>query len=119
MTELIRVFVVEDHDVVRRGIHATIHEASDMVVVGQADEEAAAIELIRERRPDVVLLDNMDTATLRSAVQMVGGRTITEASGGINLETAAAIAATGVDLLSVGALTHSAPTLDVALDMVE
>jgi len=57
MTELIRVFVVEDHDVVRRGIHATIQEASDMVVVGQADEEAAAIELIRERRPDVVLLD--------------------------------------------------------------
>ncbi len=57
MNEPIRVFVVEDHDVVRRGIQATIQEASDMALVGQADEEAAAIELIRERRPNIVLLD--------------------------------------------------------------
>jgi nicotinate-nucleotide pyrophosphorylase (carboxylating) len=66
---------------------------------------------------DAVLLDNMDPATLRRAVAMAKGRALTEASGGIRLETAAAIAATGVDLLSVGWLTHSSPALDVALDL--
>jgi nicotinate-nucleotide pyrophosphorylase (carboxylating) len=66
---------------------------------------------------DIVLLDNMEPSTLRTAVEMVGGRAITEASGGITLETAAEIAATGVDCLSVGALTHSAPCLDVGLDV--
>jgi len=66
---------------------------------------------------DAVLLDNMDAATLRRAVAMARGRALTEASGGIRPETAAAIAATGVDLLSVGWLTHSSPALDVALDL--
>jgi nicotinate-nucleotide pyrophosphorylase (carboxylating) len=66
---------------------------------------------------EVVLLDNMPLETLREAVAMAKGRAITEASGGINLKTAADIAATGVDLLSVGWLTHSAPALDVALDV--
>ncbi len=65
---------------------------------------------------DIVLLDNMSPDTLRKAVEMVGGWVITEASGGITLETAAEVAATGVDFLSVGALTHSAPCLDVGLD---
>jgi len=66
---------------------------------------------------DVVLLDNMPLATLREAVAMAKGKAVTEASGGINSHTAAAIAATGVDLLSVGWLTHSAPAFDVALDV--
>jgi nicotinate-nucleotide pyrophosphorylase (carboxylating) len=66
---------------------------------------------------DAVLLDNMSLADLRTAVQMVSGRVITEASGNITLERAGEIAATGVDILSVGWLTHSAPTLDVALDV--
>ncbi len=68
---------------------------------------------------DIVLLDNMKPETLRKAVEMVDGQAITEASGGINLESAAAIAATGVDYLSVGALTHSAPCLDLGLDAGE
>jgi nicotinate-nucleotide pyrophosphorylase (carboxylating) len=66
---------------------------------------------------DVVLLDNMDIPTLAEAVRRARGRAMTEASGGIRPQTAAAIAATGVDLLSVGWLTHSAPALDVALDV--
>ena len=66
---------------------------------------------------DAVLLDNMDLARLRAAVAMVAGRVVTEASGGITPRTAPAIAATGVDLLSVGWITHSAPALDVALDL--
>lgn len=69
---------------------------------------------------DTVLLDNMDLATLAEAVRRVkAGRPamLTEASGGVNLETVAGIARTGVDLISVGALTHSAPVLDIGLDI--
>jgi nicotinate-nucleotide pyrophosphorylase (carboxylating) len=65
---------------------------------------------------DAVLLDNMDVATLGKAVALIGGRVPTEASGGVRLETVRAIAETGVDLISVGALTHSAPVLDLALE---
>jgi nicotinate-nucleotide pyrophosphorylase (carboxylating) len=65
---------------------------------------------------DAVLLDNMSPQQLQAAVAMVGGRAVTEASGGITLATAAAVAASGVDLLSVGALTHSAPCLDLSLE---
>jgi nicotinate-nucleotide pyrophosphorylase (carboxylating) len=66
---------------------------------------------------DAVLLDNMDPSSLARAVALVDGRATTEASGGITLETATAIAETGVDYLSIGWLTHSAPALDVGLDI--
>ena len=66
---------------------------------------------------DAVLLDNMPPSQLKEAVRLVGGRVITEASGGITLESAREVAAAGVDLLSAGWLTHSAPALDVALDL--
>ncbi len=66
---------------------------------------------------DAVLLDNMGPVQLKQAVHMVAGRVITEASGGITPEIAYDIAATGVDLISAGWLTHSAPALDVALDL--
>jgi nicotinate-nucleotide pyrophosphorylase (carboxylating) len=66
---------------------------------------------------DAVLLDNMSPETLRRAVAMVGGRAVTEASGRITLETAPAVAATGVDLISCGWITHSAPILDLGLDI--
>jgi nicotinate-nucleotide pyrophosphorylase (carboxylating) len=65
---------------------------------------------------DAVLLDNMGPGMLRQAVEMVGGRAITEASGRIRPDTAPAIAASGVDLLSVGWLTHSVAVLDIGLD---
>jgi len=68
--------------------------------------------------PHAILLDNMDTDTLRRAVKIIDGRVTAEASGGVNLSTVAAIAETGVDYISVGALTHSAPNLDVGLDVV-
>jgi nicotinate-nucleotide pyrophosphorylase (carboxylating) len=66
---------------------------------------------------DVVLLDNMTPETLAEAVRRVDGRCVTEASGGIDIDNVRAIAETGVDLISVGALTHSSPQLDVALDL--
>jgi nicotinate-nucleotide pyrophosphorylase (carboxylating) len=65
---------------------------------------------------DAVLLDNMSPAQLRDAVKIIGGRAIAEASGGITPETVAAVAASGVDLISVGWMTHSAPNLDIGLD---
>jgi nicotinate-nucleotide pyrophosphorylase (carboxylating) len=65
---------------------------------------------------DVIMLDNMDLTDLREAVRLVDGRAVTEASGGVTLETVRRIAETGVDWISVGALTHSAPALDLALD---
>ena len=74
-------------------------------------EEALAVGV------DAVLLDNMSLDQLRRAVSLVDGRAITEASGRINLETAPAIAATGVDLISCGWITHSAPVLDIGLDI--
>ncbi len=67
-------------------------------------------------RPDVVMLDNFSLDDLRTAVAQTAGRAVLEASGGVNLDTVAAIAATGVDVISVGALTHSAPVLDIGLD---
>lgn len=66
---------------------------------------------------DVVLLDNMDPDTLRRAMRMVDGRLLTEASGNVTLATVRAIAETGVDMISCGWLTHSAPNLDLGLDM--
>lgn len=74
-------------------------------------EEALALGV------DVLLLDNMDLDTLRRAAALAKGRALTEASGGIRPDTVATVAATGVDLISAGWLTHSAPVLDVALDI--
>jgi nicotinate-nucleotide pyrophosphorylase (carboxylating) len=66
----------------------------------------------------LILLDNFDVARLREAVKLAGGRALLEASGGLRLANAAEVAGTGVDFLSVGALTHSAPALDIGLDLV-
>lgn len=64
---------------------------------------------------DILLLDNMDLVQLRDAVKLVAGRAVTEASGGVNLDTVQAIAETGVDLISVGALTHSYRSVDISM----
>jgi nicotinate-nucleotide pyrophosphorylase (carboxylating) len=66
---------------------------------------------------DVVLLDNMDIKTLKQAVALIEGAMLTEASGGVTLDTVTAIAETGVDMISVGALTHSPRVLDLGLDI--
>jgi nicotinate-nucleotide pyrophosphorylase (carboxylating) len=63
------------------------------------------------------MLDNMDPATMKRAVEMNAGKLVLEASGGVSLDTVAKIAESGVDVISVGALTHSAPVLDIALDI--
>lgn len=81
--------------------------------------EADTLDQVKEALDagsDLILLDNMSPEELRTAVQMSGGRAVLEASGGITLETIRAVAETGVDLISVGALTHSVKALDLALD---
>jgi len=97
----------------RRAKAAAGHLVKIELEVDTLDQLAEALE----EGVDAVLLDNMDPDTLRCAVAMVGGRAITEASGRITRETAAAIAAAGVDLISSGWITHSAPILDLGLDI--
>ena len=86
-------------------------ECRDRSEVGEALETAAASGLVRFR----ILLDNMTVEQLRAAVAQIAGRAETEASGGFTLETIGDVGATGVDFISVGALTHSAPALDLSL----
>jgi nicotinate-nucleotide pyrophosphorylase (carboxylating) len=68
---------------------------------------------------DAVLLDNMSIDEMKEAVSVAGGRVLLEASGGITLETIKEVAQTGVDLISVGALTHSARSVDISLEIIE
>ena len=69
-----------------------------------------------EAGADIVLLDTMGCAQIREAIELIDGRAETAASGGVTLETVREIAGTGVNFISVGALTHSAPSVDIALD---
>ena len=97
----------------RRAKAAAGHLVKVELEIDTLDQLAEALE----EGVDAVLLDNMDPPTLRRAVAMVNGRAVTEASGRITRETAPAIAATGVDLISSGWITHSAPILDLGLDI--
>ncbi|MEM1204003.1 MAG: carboxylating nicotinate-nucleotide diphosphorylase [Acidobacteriota bacterium] len=101
-------------EAVRRARAHAGHLVKIEIEVDDLDE----LEAILGLGVDAVLLDNMEPDTLRRAVRLVAGRATTEASGGITPETARAKAETGVDLLSVGWLTHSAPCLDVGLDLL-
>ena len=76
------------------------------------------IEAVLAARVDTIMLDNFDPEQLAAGVRLVAGRAIVEASGGVNLDTVRAIAASGVDVISVGALTHSVRSLDLGLDVV-
>jgi nicotinate-nucleotide pyrophosphorylase (carboxylating) len=116
------ILIKDNHIAVAGGIRAVLARAR--AVAGhlvKIEIEVDTLDQLREvldtGLADVVLLDNMDIATLKSAVALVAGRLVTEASGGITHASAAAIAATGVDYLSSGAITHSSPQLDVGLDI--
>jgi nicotinate-nucleotide pyrophosphorylase (carboxylating) len=118
------VMVKDNHLVAAGGIGPAVervrarvgHMVTVEVEVTSLAELAELLQVAGRHRVDVVLLDNMDASTLRRAVELVGGVMVTEASGGITAETVREVAETGVDVISVGWITHSAPTLDVALD---
>jgi len=81
--------------------------------------ETETLQQVRECldcRVDIIMLDNMDTATMKEAVAIIDGRALVEASGGVRLANVREIAATGVDIISIGALTHSAPSCDIGMD---
>ena len=102
-------------DVIRR---ARERAPSNMKV----EVEVETLEQVQEAvavGADIILLDNMTLIQLDAAVSLVDGRAITEASGNVTLANVADIAATGVDMISIGALTHSANALDISLDIVE
>jgi nicotinate-nucleotide pyrophosphorylase (carboxylating) len=103
------------HEALERARRHAGHLVKIELEVDTLDQLAEALEV----GVDAVLLDNMTPETLRRAVAMVDGRAVTEASGRVTLDTAPAIAATGVDLISSGWITHSAPILDLGLDIAE
>jgi nicotinate-nucleotide pyrophosphorylase (carboxylating) len=116
------VLIKDNHIAVVGGITAVLARARAAVGhMVRIEIEVDTLEQLREvldaGGADVVLLDNMDTAKLAKAVALVAGRLVTEASGNITHATAAAVAATGVDYLSSGAITHSSVNLDVGLDI--
>ena len=96
---------------------AAVQERSPGAPVEIEVDRLEELEAALAAGPEWILLDNMTTAEMREAVSMVGGRAKLEASGGITLERVAEVAATGVDAISVGALTHSASALDVSLEI--
>lgn len=115
------ILIKDNHIAAAGGIRPVLRackaHASHMTRVEiEVDRLEQLAEVLKEGGADVVLLDNMDAATLREAVAMTGRRLVLEASGNMRLERIAEVAATGVDYISVGALTHSARTLDLGLD---
>lgn len=114
------ILIKDNHIVAAGGIEAAIERArayaGHMVKIEVEVDTLEQLKRVLKYKVDAVLLDNMAPAILREAVQLAGGRVLTEASGGVNLMTVRDIAETGVDLISVGALTHSAPVMDLGLD---
>ncbi len=115
------VLIKDNHIAVAGGIHPAVTRARAAVGhLVKVEVEVDTLEQLDEALAagaDVVLLDNMPPETLRKAVALVDGRAITEASGRITVERVPEIAATGVDLISAGWITHSAATLDLGLDV--
>lgn len=114
------VLIKDNHIVVAGGIALAVERArraiGHMVKVEVEVETLAELEAALGAGVDAVLLDNMTPAMLADAVAMIGGRAISEASGRISRETVAAVAASGVDVISAGWITHSAPAVDFGLD---
>lgn len=114
------VLIKDNHIAIAGGVAAAVaaakRHAGHMVKIEVEVDTLAQLDEALENPVDAVLLDNMPPDVLRQAVQKCAGKIITEASGGINLETVRAVAETGVDLISVGALTHSVTVLDFGLD---
>ncbi len=116
------VLIKDNHIAVAGGIRPVLERARAHVgllvkVEIEVDTLAQLREVLATGLADVVLLDNMDIADLTEAVKLAKGRVVLEASGGVTRDSIAGIAATGVDYASAGALTHSAPNFDVALDI--
>lgn len=113
------VLIKENHIAAAGGITQAVTRARayiphTMKIEVETETLAEVAEAI-DAGAEIIMLDNMDLATMTEAVQLIGGRSLVEASGGVNLETVRGIAETGVDIISVGALTHSARAMDISM----
>lgn len=115
------ILIKDNHIAVAGGVAAALRAAKQKIGhLVKIEIEVDTLDQLHEALSegvDVVLLDNMSIPQLAEAVRMINKQALSEASGGISLDTVAAVAETGVNLISVGALTHSAPVLDVGLDI--
>lgn len=116
------VLIKDNHIAIAGGISQALDQAEliaghTLKIEIEVDTLEQLEEVLANGKADIVMLDNMELETLQKAVQMAKGSIKTEASGGVSLDTVQKIAETGVDYISIGALTHSAPALDIALDI--
>ena len=115
------VLIKDNHIVAAGGIRQAVERARKGAPhtsrIEVEVENLNELDIALEAKADIILLDNFPIDTLQEAVRRASGRAILEASGGITLESIPRVAATGVDVISVGALTHSAPAADIALDL--
>ena len=113
------VLIKENHITAAGSITVAVSRARDLIPhTMKIEVETETLAEVAEALTcgvDIIMLDNMDSPTMRTAVKMVAGRALVEASGGVNLETVREIAETGVDIISVGALTHSARAMDISM----
>ena len=115
------ILIKDNHIAVAGGVEAALRgarsSAGHLVKIEIEVDTLEQLDRVIAEGADVVLLDNMSPAVLRQAVERIDGRMLAEASGNVSLDTVVAIAESGVDLISVGRITHSAPTLDLGLDV--
>src|SRR5690606_20246183 len=115
------VLIKDNHDAACGGILPAVRRAREAIGhMHKIEVEVTDLDQVEEAltaRADVILLDNMELETMRKAVQLIAGRAIVEASGGIRPDHVAAVAQTGVDVISLGWITHSAPALDISLNL--
>lgn len=118
-----QILIKDNHIRIAGGdIQGAVKRAREKYPHLKVEVEAETIEEVEaaiQAKADIVLLDNMDVALLRQSVELIAGHAVTEASGGIKLSNIAAVAATGVDRISVGAITQAAKPLDISLEILD
>lgn len=117
------VMIKDNHISVAGGITKAIEAIRPKIEAGiQIEVETTTLDEVKEAlaaRADIIMLDNMDTASMKKAVELIAGRVKVEASGNMTLERVKEVAATGVDYISIGALTHSVKALDISQKIAE
>ncbi len=116
------ILIKDNHIAISGGIETALNYARDnsshiVKIEIEVDNLEQLEQVLAHGGADVVMMDNFELNDLKTAIEMVDGKMITEASGGVSLQTVKAIAKTGVDYISVGALTHSAPAFDIGMDI--
>jgi len=116
------ILIKDNHIAIAGGIKSAVNsvrkQISHTVKIEVEVENLSQLQEALKVQVDIIMLDNMDLETMKEAVKMVKGKALIEASGGITLEKVRKIAQTGVDLISIGALTHSVKSLNISMEIV-